>query len=114
MFSPINSHPIPFDLDEIEASWPDHEQRPPPSVDEAHKEYVDTIAVFGPWSVFRVLYPFGTGNQVIFWNQEFGEGVTFSDQEGSWHTLVSDPRLKPWACQWTPVLPTNTGRTPLQ
>ena len=27
---------------------------------------------------------------------------------------ISDPRLKPWACQWTPVQPTNTGRMSLQ
>jgi predicted nucleic acid-binding protein len=27
---------------------------------------------------------------------------------------VSYPLLKGWACRWTPVLPTRTGRTPLQ
>lgn len=87
---PIDDHPIPFDQASIDERWADHEpDTEPPSVDEAHDEYVRTIANRGEWHVFRAMYPFGYGDRVIFWNGTTGEAFTIDDSEGSWHEIVN-------------------------
>jgi len=86
---PIDEHPIPFDQERINEIWENHEsRRDPPSVDEAHEDYVRTIAEWGDWHVFRPTYPFGHGD-VVFWNSMSGEAFAVNDDEGSWHELVN-------------------------
>lgn len=90
MISELTSHPLPFDQETINEIWNEHEKdADPPHIDTVHEEYADTIAEHGDWKVFRVGYPFGTGDNVIFWNRGFGEGFAVSDIEGRWHTLVN-------------------------
>ena len=88
---PIDDHPVPFDQDGINEIWsnlPHKETRDAPSIDEAHEEYVETIAKRGEWHVFRVKYPFDFGH-VVFWNGSSGEAFRFHDEEGSWHEFVN-------------------------
>lgn len=88
---PLDEHPIPFDQQEIDELWEelnDPAKGEPPGVDEAHEEYVRTIAKHGEWHVFRPTYPFGHGD-IVFWNNMSGEAFKINDEEGSWHHLVN-------------------------
>lgn len=89
----LDGHPIPFEQEEIDGIWNSRQIDPaapeePPSVDEAHEQYAETIVEFDPWHVFTARYPFGSG-QVIFWNRESGEAFRVRRDEGAWHTLVN-------------------------
>ena len=67
MITPIDSHPLPFDQDEIDDIWAERESSDdPPHVDTVHEEYKRTIAEYGDWHVFRVAWPFGNSDQVTF------------------------------------------------
>lgn len=86
---PVDEHPIPFEQEKIDDVWSMHEfDREPPSVDEAHEEYAETISERGEWHVFRARYPFGHGD-ITFWNSATGEAFQVNDEEGSWHHLVN-------------------------
>lgn len=88
--TPIDSHPIPLDQDEIDEMWENDDwlDGEPPHVDEAHEEHARTIADYSEWHVFRPTFPFGHGD-MVFWNRSFGGGFVFNDEEGSWHQLVN-------------------------
>lgn len=87
----LDSHPIPLDQDEIDEIWNQHNDPAmgePPHVDEAHEEYVRTIAEYDEWHVFRTEYPFNC-HAVVFWNRAFGQGFRVDDDEGAWHLMVN-------------------------
>lgn len=89
---PVESHPVPFEQEEIDELWEDESfivEGEPPSVDEAHEEYTETITEYGEWVVFRPEWPFSAGTGVIIWNREFGEGFEVEEGEGEWHSFVN-------------------------
>ena len=48
MITAIDTHPLPFDQDEVDEIWNEHESnREPPHIDTVHEEYTDTIAEHG-------------------------------------------------------------------
>jgi hypothetical protein len=90
MFTAIDSHPLPFDQDEIDEIWAKHESSDEsPHVDTVHEEYKRVIGEHGEWEVFRCVWPFGDGKRVTFWNRAASEGFTVTDAEGRWHELVN-------------------------
>lgn len=84
----LDSHPIPLDQDEIDEIWNRCKTGEPPHIDEAHEEYVHTIAEYDEWHVFRTEYPFNT-HGIVFWNRAFGQGFRVDESEGEWHQLVN-------------------------
>ena len=88
---PISGHPVPFEQEKIDEIWDstvELDKSDAPSVDEAHEDYIETIAEWGGWRVFRPHFPFGESN-VTFWSTATGEAFKIPDNEGSWHELVN-------------------------
>lgn len=88
---PVSDHPIPLEQEGIDRVWHrfDHpEKGDSPSVDEAHEDYIKTIAEWGDWRVFRPTHPFGHGD-IYVWNHQIGAGFRVDDQDGEWHQLVN-------------------------
>lgn len=85
----IIEHPIPGDQERINEMWdPSPEGEEPPTPNEARESYMETIAEWDEWHVFRPYYPFGD-RQIVIWNRSFGEGYIINDEEGRWHNLVN-------------------------
>jgi hypothetical protein len=92
MFIPLDAHPIPLEQSAINEIWADDTtfapNGEPPSVDEAHCEYTDTVAEYGEWHVFKPRWPFDAYN-IVIWNRALGTGYGINDTEGRWHNLVN-------------------------
>lgn len=89
MITQINDYPIPLDQDEIDTIWDERQLGEPPHIDEVHEEYIDQIAEYASWTVFRVKHPLGSGDMITFWNRNLGQGIQIADDAGSWHVLVN-------------------------
>ena len=55
---------------------------------------------------FKLAETFGASLHVVY-VAETAVPVAYGDYLRAEGDRVSDPRLKSWACQWTPLLPSN-------